>query len=111
MLPAALSFIMESARLGSHVDGETFGWTDVRPHSYTGDIDQHGALSDYNHPSVIGPRLRSQNVLFQSEDTTNGNLADQSVGLGLTQAVFIGPIALRGHVHHWQFYRILRQIR
>lgn len=43
MLPAALSFICEAARLGNTFDGEGHGWTDVRPRA-PGDAGRIGPL-------------------------------------------------------------------
>jgi hypothetical protein len=56
MLSSALSFINESARLGPNVEGETFGWTDIR----TG---------------AVGPLTYGQTSLT----TNDGNLPGQSV--------------------------------
>ena len=75
MPPAALSFILEAGRLGAHVDGETFGWTDVRPQSYTGAVSAAGVLTDFNHNSLIGPLLRTETAV--TVDPLNGNLPGQ----------------------------------
>ena len=46
MLPSALSFVLESARLGQTFDGESFGWTDIRDGGIgpRGPRDQNGNL-------------------------------------------------------------------
>ena len=65
MLPAAICFICESARLNPWAGGESFGWTDVRPQRATETID-----GSWN--AAIGPLRRADVAL--PLDPAHGNL-------------------------------------